>query len=97
MTSSAGEKIAVVGLGYVGLPLALVLSRHYAVVGFDISSQRIAGLKAFEDRSGEVEPATLRTTTMSFTDQIDDITGSDIFIVTVQHLLMRKICLTSAR
>ncbi len=83
MTSSAGEKIAVVGLGYVGLPLALVLSRHYLVAGFDISSQRIAGLKAFEDRSGEVEPATLRTTTMSFTDQIDDITGSDIFIVTV--------------
>ena len=83
MTSSAGEKIAVVGLGYVGLPLALVLSRHYPVVGFDISAQRIAGLKAFEDRSGEVEPATLRTTTMSFTDQIDDITGSDVFIVTV--------------
>ena len=83
MASSAGEKIAVVGLGYVGLPLALVLSRHYPVVGFDISAQRIAGLKAFEDRSGEVEPATLRTTTMSFTDQIDDITGSDVFIVTV--------------
>ncbi len=83
MTSSAGEKIAVVGLGYVGLPLALVLSRHYSVVGFDISAQRIAGLKAFEDRSGEIEPATLRATTMSFTDHIDKIAGSDIFIVTV--------------
>lgn len=83
MTSSAGEKIAVVGLGYVGLPLALVLSRHYSVVGFDISAQRISGLKAFEDRSGEIEPATLRATTMSFTDHIDKIAGSDIFIVTV--------------
>jgi UDP-N-acetyl-D-galactosamine dehydrogenase len=83
MTSTAGEKIAVVGLGYVGLPLALVLSRHYPVVGFDISAPRIAALKAFEDRSGEVEPATLRATTMSFTDRIDDIKGSDVFIVTV--------------
>ncbi len=83
MTSSAGEKIAVVGLGYVGLPLALVLSRHYPVVGFDISAQRIAGLRAFEDHSGEVEPATLRATTMSFTDRIDEIAGADVFIVTV--------------
>lgn len=83
MTPSAGDKIAVVGLGYVGLPLALVLSRHYTVIGFDISESRIAALKNFEDRSGEVEPATLRATTMSFTDKIDDIAGSDIFIVTV--------------
>jgi len=83
MTSSAGDKIAVVGLGYVGLPLALVLSRHYAVIGFDISESRIAALKNFEDRSDEIEPATLRATTMSFTDKIDDIAGSDIFIVTV--------------
>lgn len=83
MTSSAAEKIAVVGLGYVGLPLALVLARHYSVVGFDISAQRVAGLKAFEDRSGEVEPATLRATTMSFTDRIDEIAGADVFIVTV--------------
>ena len=83
MTSPAGEKIAVVGLGYVGLPLALVLSRHYPVVGFDISANRIAELKAFDDRSGEIESATLRATTMSFSGRIDDIADSDVFIVTV--------------
>ena len=83
MAASAGEKIAVVGLGYVGLPLALVLSRHYPVVGFDISAHRIAGLKAFEDRSGEVEPATLRTTTMSFTDQIDAVSYTHLTLPTI--------------
>jgi UDP-N-acetyl-D-glucosamine/UDP-N-acetyl-D-galactosamine dehydrogenase len=80
---AASEKIAVVGLGYVGLPLALALSRYYQVIGFDISSARIDALKKFDDRSGEVEAATLRSCTMSFTDNIADIAGNDVFIVTV--------------
>ena len=47
-------KIAVVGLGYVGLPLAVALARHHDVVGFDISTPRIAEIAVGKDRTGEV-------------------------------------------
>ena len=45
-------KIAVVGFGYVGLPLAVALARHHDVVGFDISTPRIAEIAAGKDRTG---------------------------------------------
>ena len=45
--------VAVVGLGYVGLPLAVAFARHCDVVGFDVNEARIAGLAAGEDRTGE--------------------------------------------
>ena len=52
---------AVIGLGYVGLPVALALARRFApVVGFDISPRRIAALRAGRDRTGEVAAAELR-------------------------------------
>ncbi len=83
MATSAKEKIAVIGLGYVGLPLALALARHYPVTGYDISETRIDELRAARDRSGEVEPETLRASTMSFSHDAADLTGNDVFIVTV--------------
>ncbi|MEX0694471.1 MAG: nucleotide sugar dehydrogenase [Rhodospirillales bacterium] len=83
MAASAKEKIAVIGLGYVGLPLALALARHYPVTGFDISKTRIAELQAARDRSGEVDPETLRTSTMRFSHDTADLAGNDVFIVTV--------------
>lgn len=49
------KAIAVVGLGYVGLPLAIEFSRKYKVVGYDINEQRIAELSAGIDRTAEVE------------------------------------------
>ena len=54
------EKIAVVGLGYVGLPLAIEFSRKYKVVGYDINEQRIAELSAGIDRTAEVESSLLK-------------------------------------
>ena len=52
--------IAVVGLGYVGLPLAVALARHYPTLGFDISRGRIAEIRAGRDRTGEVADGVLR-------------------------------------
>src|ERR1700744_2088688 len=75
--------IAVVGLGYVGLPLALALARHYPVIGFDISSVRVGELKAGNDRTNEVDASTLSQSSIKLTSSATEIAGADIFIVTV--------------
>ncbi|MEW5727603.1 MAG: nucleotide sugar dehydrogenase [Pseudomonadota bacterium] len=75
--------IAIVGLGYVGLPLAVAIARHFPAVGFDINEGRIAELHQGIDRTGEVEPARLRASTLSLTAQSEDMRGADVFIVTV--------------
>lgn len=79
----SSTKIAVVGLGYVGLPLAVALARKFPTVGFDIDQRRIAELKQGHDRTGEVDPAPLRSTTLKLTADLSDLTGAEIFIVTV--------------
>ena len=76
-------KIAVIGLGYVGLPLALALARIYDVVGFDISKTRVSELKSHLDRTEEVSASALRATLMTITDDPDDIRAADFYIVTV--------------
>ena len=75
--------IAVIGLGYVGLPLAVALSRHFDVLGFDIDSRRIAELKAGHDRTREVEPAALQGAALPVTADPAALGGHDLFIVTV--------------
>lgn len=82
-SETLAPKIAVIGLGYVGLPLALELARHFPVVGFDISSGRVSALAAFVDATNEVEPEALQATSMIFSDQVDAISGCDTYIVTV--------------
>ena len=52
-------RIVVVGLGYVGLPLAVALAEHFAVIGFDIDAGRIAELRGGHDRTGEIEAGKL--------------------------------------
>ena len=76
-------RIAVIGLGYVGLPLAVALARYYPVSGFDIDSQRIAELKSGEDRTREVLPETLYRNSVAFTDDAEQIRSHDVYIVTV--------------
>ena len=76
-------RIAVIGLGYVGLPLAVALARHFPVVGLDINEARIAELKCGKDRTREVEPEILRASTIKFTAGKDGARGCDIYIVTV--------------
>lgn len=76
-------RIAIIGLGYVGIPLAVALARHFPVVGFDIKKKRVAELRAGEDRTGEVDSPVLRASSMTFTDRAADMAGADVFIVTV--------------
>ena len=76
-------KIAVIGLGYVGLPLAVALGRKHAVVGFDISSGRVAELRSGIDSTNEVSSEDLVRGAFEITDQAGDLAGCSIFIVTV--------------
>jgi UDP-N-acetyl-D-glucosamine/UDP-N-acetyl-D-galactosamine dehydrogenase len=79
-----GRKIAVIGLGYVGLPVAAAFARAgVPVTGFDIDQRRIAELRAFHDRTHEVEAADLRHASLSFTHEVNGLASSDFFIVTV--------------
>lgn len=79
-----GRKIAVIGLGYVGLPVAAAFARAgVPVTGFDIDQRRIAELCAFHDRTHEVEAADLRHASLSFTYEVKELASSDFFIVTV--------------
>ncbi len=80
---SASKKISVIGLGYVGLPLAVAIARHFPTVGFDIDANRVAELRAGHDRTREVEAEAMRTTTLHATTDAEDMRGSDVFIVTV--------------
>lgn len=78
------NKIAIIGLGYVGLPLAVALSKHHQVVGFDVNQKRIKELRQNLDRTSEVDADTLRNLTdLNFTANIEDLSECNIFIVTV--------------
>ena len=76
--------IAVIGLGYVGLPLAVEFGKKRKVVGFDINTARIAELRAGKDNTLEVDAAEMaEAALLSFTDQLDDLSECTTFIVTV--------------
>ncbi len=79
----APNAITVIGLGYVGLPLAVELSNYYKVFGFDISEKRVNTLKGGNDPNGEVESSTLQASKISFHTNPDIISESDFVIVTV--------------
>jgi len=76
-------RIAVVGLGYVGLPLAVALARHYPVIGFDVSVERVAGLQEGDDHTGEISRDTLSSSSLILTSDIADLGSIDVFIVAV--------------
>lgn len=76
-------KICVVGLGYVGLPLAVALAKHFEVIGFDVSQRRVEELKTCHDQTGEIDEATLRTTTLGYTTDSQSIGDCHVYIVTV--------------
>jgi UDP-N-acetyl-D-glucosamine/UDP-N-acetyl-D-galactosamine dehydrogenase len=75
---------AVIGLGYVGLPVALALAKKFEpVIGFDISKRRIAALRNGEDATGEVTRAALRDTKLRLVDDADPLNEASFLIVTV--------------
>jgi len=77
-------KIAVIGLGYVGLPLAVEFGKRRPVIGFDINPARIAELKSGQDGTLEVSPEELvEASHLQYSSNIEELRGCQIFIVTV--------------
>jgi UDP-N-acetyl-D-galactosamine dehydrogenase len=77
-------KIGIVGLGYVGLPLAIEFGKQYPTIGLDIQEERIAQLKAGEDATCEVGPEELaQATQLTYTHRPEDLADCTVYIVTV--------------
>jgi UDP-N-acetyl-D-galactosamine dehydrogenase len=84
MLSHENAKIAIIGLGYVGLPLAVEFGKHREVLGFDINQTRVAELQSGKDSTLEVEPENLAAAKqLSYSCNIEDLKTCTIFIVTV--------------
>ena len=76
-------KIAVLGCGYVGLPLIIELSKHFSVLGFDIDQSRIKELKSFIDRNGDYSAKEMSGAEVEFSFDKQKLKGFDVFIVAV--------------
>ena len=77
-------RIAVIGLGYVGLPLAVALGRHFETLGFDLNTARIAELKAGKDSTGEIDADELSTAAkLRFSADTELLKGCNVYIVAV--------------
>ena len=84
MLTLEGKKICVLGLGYVGLPLAVEFGKQMPTVGFDINQARVAELQSGQDSTLEVEPELLaEATQLEFTADLSGVADCDIYIVTV--------------
>jgi UDP-N-acetyl-D-galactosamine dehydrogenase len=78
------ERIAVIGLGYVGLPVALAFARKFpGTVGFDIDRAKVDELRRGEDRNREQPPEVLKSTSLRMTSDLEDMRGCTFFVVAV--------------
>lgn len=84
------KKISVIGLGYVGLPLALEFSKLYLCIGFDISKSRVKELNENYDCNNEYDNSTLKNSKVLITDNSNEMIGSDYFIITVPTPLKKN-------
>jgi len=76
-------KVAVIGLGYVGLPLAVEFSKKVSVVGFDISQTRVSELSRGVDNTLEVSSQELESSSLQYSSLVEDLKDCDVYIVTV--------------
>jgi UDP-N-acetyl-D-glucosamine/UDP-N-acetyl-D-galactosamine dehydrogenase len=84
MTSTSNKKIGIIGLGYVGLPLAVEFGKIREVIGFDINKERVVELNNGFDRTLEVDEEEMKEAQhLSYTSQLEDIKDCQIYIVTV--------------
>ena len=81
--SHGTEKIAIIGLGYVGLPLAVLFARRYRVIGFDVDEKRLSDLRSGVDATGEVSKEDLLASGIYFTAKHTDLLSCRVKIVTV--------------
>jgi UDP-N-acetyl-D-galactosamine dehydrogenase len=77
------EKLAVIGLGYVGLPIALAFAKKISVIGFDINEKRIGMMKQGIDPSNELDAAAFEGADISFTNSLEELRQAKFFIVAV--------------
>jgi UDP-N-acetyl-D-galactosamine dehydrogenase len=77
------SKLAVIGLGYVGLPIALEFAKHINVIGFDINASRVGMMQRGEDPSRELEAADFENRNITFTCNIEDLNEATFYIVAV--------------
>ena len=77
------RRISVIGLGYVGLPVAIAFGKSGKTVGFDVNRHRLTCLKNGEDKNGEVSADELRAADIVFTDKADDLRLADFHIIAV--------------
>jgi len=77
------KKLAVIGLGYVGLPVALALARKIKVIGFDISESRVELLRQHIDPSHELEAEAFKDCDIAFTNSLEELRDASFFIVAV--------------
>ena len=77
------KKIAVVGLGYVGMPLAVAFAKHAEVVGFDINVDKIEQYRRGKDSTNEVGDEILSSTSVLFSSNEDDLSQAKFFIIAV--------------
>ncbi|HAI84507.1 MAG TPA: nucleotide sugar dehydrogenase, partial [Chitinophagaceae bacterium] len=77
------EKLAVIGLGYVGLPIALEFAKHLSVIGFDINDKRVEMMRNRIDPSNELEPEAFDGCDIHFTSSLDELREARFFIVAV--------------
>ena len=84
MRSLQDVRIGVIGLGYVGLPLAVEFGKRFPTVGFDIKTDRIAALRSGHDATLEASPAELASATqLSYSSDAEDLAACNVYIVTV--------------
>lgn len=76
-------KIKIIGLGYVGLPLAIEFAKKYTTVGYDISQRRVEELMGGRDATNEVTSSELKASSLTFSNSLDALCEGDVYIVTV--------------
>jgi UDP-N-acetyl-D-galactosamine dehydrogenase len=82
MTSSS-PRVTVIGLGYVGLPLAVALAKQFETTGLDVNTARVAELKSGHDRTGEIDRERLEASSLALISDAGECPPSDFYIVTV--------------
>ena len=76
-------KLALIGLGYVGLPIALEFAKKISVIGFDINEERLAKMREKIDPCNELEPKAFENSDIYFTSSVDELREASFFIVAV--------------
>jgi len=84
MQTDSDQKLAVLGLGYVGLPLAVEFGKYFDTLGFDVHAQRIDALRAGHDHTGEVDASELTAASrLHFSNDAEDLRGCNVYVVAV--------------